>query len=162
MLSNELGCPLVSFGEVPALALIAGETHPSREALQDLGQELVRREPEAFCRGALSSATLRQDGPVVIDGLRHIALLPVLAKLLEGRHLIVIFVDAPVEERVERLGGGLTVADLNKIDAHPVEAQLAQIRERADIVIDTRLGLEESFQVLWDWLSRTTPVIRSA
>jgi hypothetical protein len=86
-LANELGCPFASFGDYvrSRARVLLGDVTPDRRFLQDLGQELVRRDPEGFCRGVLSSTPSSRERPIVLDGLRHIVLLPILAEVVEGR-----------------------------------------------------------------------------
>jgi len=50
-LAEELDCPIVSFGDhVRSHARTLGETAPTRRFLQDLGQELVGRDPSNIGR----------------------------------------------------------------------------------------------------------------
>jgi len=158
-LAEDLRCPLVSFGDyvrAQARALL-GDISPTRGFLQDLGQELVSRNPERFCREVLSSIISIKERPVVIDGLRHVALLPYIATLLDATEVNLIFVEASPEARVERWGAEITRLDLEVIDSHPVEADLSQIREKAHIIIDTQTGFEEACRALREWASRVYP-----
>ena len=53
----------------------------SRRALQNLGQQRVESGPEGSCRAVLSSGGLTPGDDFVIDGLRHLKLLQILAGL---------------------------------------------------------------------------------
>ncbi len=163
-LSKELNCPLLSFGDhVRARArILLGNVAPTRYFLQDLGQELVSQDPETFCREVLSSAVLSRKRPVVIDGLRHMSLLPFLSKLLDGRELNVIFVEASPEARIKRWGAEITRLELTTIDTHPVEAGMAQIREHADLVVDTQTGFSEAYQKILQWITRAYPSVANS
>jgi dephospho-CoA kinase len=160
-LANELGCPLASFGDYvrSRARVLLGDVIPTRRYLQDLGQELVRADPEAFCRAALSPVGVSPERPIVIDGLRHVGLVPLLVTLVGVRELRLIFVDATPEARIERWDGEITKSELNAVDTHPVETDLAQLRERADLIIDARMGLEEAFKTLMQWITRTYPAL---
>ena len=89
--------------------------------------------------------------------LRHVTLLPVLAELCGNREIRVIFVEATLAARIARWGTKITRLELNAIDTHPVEADMAQIREIADIVVETKLGFEEAFMTLMQWIKQAYP-----
>lgn len=162
-LAGELQCPVVSFGDYVRVRAqdLLGNAVPTRQFLQDLGEKLVRTDPEAFCRNVLSPAVLDQERPIVIDGLRHLDLLPVLKRLVDGRDLKLIFVEATPAARMDRWGEAITSSEMRVIDSHPVEADLAKIREKADFVIATPKGIEESFGPLMEWVVQTYPYLRS-
>lgn len=160
-LATDLKCPLVSFGDyVRAQArTLLGDINPNRRFLQNLGQELVSRNPEGVCRDVLESIISNTERPVVIDGLRHLALLPYIATLLDDREVKLIFVEASPEARVKRWGSEITRLDLGAIDRHPVEADLSQIRGRAHVIIDTQTGFEEAYRTLKQWIGRAYPCL---
>jgi cytidylate kinase len=159
-LSTKLGCPLASFGDHvrSSALLLLGHAIPTRRFLQDLGQELVLNDPEAFCRAVLLSIDAnRVSGPIIIDGLRHVGLLPVLARLVGDRDVRVIFVDASPDARIERWGEKITRTELNAVDSHPVEADLSQIRDKADIIINAGSGSDAAFTALMQWIMGVYP-----
>jgi hypothetical protein len=154
-----LGCPYISFGDYVRFRArkLLGCTAPTRQFLQDLGQELAGKDPESFCRDVLSVAALIPERPIVVDGLRHIALLPVLRTLLGGKEIRLIFVEATPEARIERWDGQITRQELSALDSHPMVADLALLRENADLIVETQSGFEDAFEKLIQWITRTFP-----
>jgi hypothetical protein len=151
-------CPFASFGDfvrsqTPDLS--RGPTL-TRTELQDLGQQLVTKDPVAFCRSVLLSGGFEPDRPLVLDGLRHLALLPVLSSIIAGP-LKIIYVEAAHDLRISRWEDKITEAALLSVDSHAVEADLGGIREIADLVVNTEIGAEAAFCGLIDWITGLYP-----
>src|SRR5262245_37743225 len=70
--------PRVSFGEyLRGLARERG-LEMTREVLQDLGEQLVRKDVRGFCEDVLKQQPWEPGRPLIIDGVRHIEVLEAL------------------------------------------------------------------------------------
>jgi hypothetical protein len=159
--SRRLGCSFTSFGDYVrfvAQSTSSGST-PNRRALQDLGQQLVEEDPRAFCSAVLERSTGATSCPLVIDGLRHVRLLPVLRELLPDRELKLIFVESRPDVRSKRWEGHPTEEEIATIDAHPVENDLGQLRQKSDLIVDTTGGLEPALMLLLGWVTDMYPIL---
>ncbi len=160
-LANALNLPIIAFGDYvrSQASLISDGAVPARRNLQDLGQRLVQEDPEAFCRGALLWGRFSLGQSVIFEGLRHFDLLPILRRLVGESPLKLIYIDAPANLRSSRWDGPITQDELARTDSHPVEAQLGQIRENADLIVDSRRGLEANIRFVVEWILEDYPGI---
>ena len=106
--AKRYGIDWVSFGDY-----VAGEAHKrgmdeSLSVLQALGEELVR-DPELLCRNVLAQAPDWQPGlPIVVDGVRHQAVLDALKKLVSPCDVVPCKIDvepAILEQLLEKKYG---------------------------------------------------------
>jgi adenylate kinase family enzyme len=149
----------VSFGDhvrFVAASTFDGSTL-SRKDLQDLGQQLVKSDPRGFCAAVLGDAAENASSPLVVDGLRHLSLLPIIREMLPGRDTVLMFVESSPEVRKSRWDGHLSEDEVVDVDSHPVESDLNRLRRRADLVIDTSEGLEVALRQFTDWLGGKYP-----
>lgn len=160
-LSRRLGCSFTSFGDYVrfmAQSESSGVT-PSRRVLQDLGQRLVEDDPRAFCSAVLDRSTGGTSGPLVIDGLRHLRLLQLLRELLPDRDLNLIFVESCPDARRKRWEGHPSDEEIATVDAHPVENDLSQLRQKSDLIVDTTDGFEPALMLLLGWMADMYPML---
>jgi shikimate kinase len=157
--AKALAIPSASFGDYvrSQAALLSPHVSQTRQQLQDLGQKLVMANPELFCRAVLVSGGFTPGQPMVLDGLRHFRLIPILQGIAHGGTLKVIYLEADHNIRMSRWDGVITQSELADVDSHPVEAELEKIRDNADLVVDTRQGLERCFHIILDWISELYP-----
>jgi cytidylate kinase len=134
-LAGRLGWPSVSFGDfVRAEAMRRGLPN-TRDELQRLGQELVRA-PEELVGAVVRGADRRHGQGIVVDGVRHIAIVRALRDI-GGRRFALFFLDAPRSVRLERWAQrGKTLEEYERAERHPVEAELPRVRASADWVVD--------------------------
>ena len=145
-LADALGWSKAGFGDyLKALLLQQGNVAPTREKLQDLGQELVTADPNRFVLNVMKSSGFLPGGNLLLDGIRHVDIYhrvvalaaPSLARLL---HLSTD--DMHVKERVEKRGDGLS--DLSRAEGHVVESELAtSLPSIADLIIDASAPLDD-------------------
>lgn len=145
-LADALDWPKAGFGDyLRALLLQQGNVAPTREQLQDLGQELVTADPDRFVLDVMKSSGFLPGGNLLLDGIRHVDIYhrvvalaaPSLACLL---HLSTD--DMHVKERVEKRGDGLS--DLSRAEGHVVESELAtSLPSIADLIIDASAPLDD-------------------
>lgn len=156
-LAKHLNCPLTGFGKfVEKIAKERG-LKIARATLQGIGEELVKN-PESFCASVLSFGGYAPGGNIVIDGIRHIAIVDCLRRVSNGEFFLVYLV---IEEkaRIERLTlrDFISAADISVSDEHSTEMQVAKIiRKEADINIDGLLEVGEKIGQILDRLSKTS------
>jgi len=152
-----LGAGWTSFGST--LRRIAAERGIAveRRRLQELGEELVRNMPEALCKRVLAEAEPNGIQRIVIDGLRHTEIMPILQQLLRPRQLLCVYVEAQDTVRAERilLREKISAAEIETLQLHSTESQVAvAVRRLADYVVDNSGAIETTVQAVMDWIER--------
>lgn len=141
-LGRILGVPVASFGRYvrdeaktrtdPSMKLRPVE---DRRRLQELGQQLLDSlGADEFCRAVLSASQWTEGESVVIDGVRHFAILDALRRL-GNCYLVYLEVDDS-RRRAGLLASGYTEDDIAAMDAHPTEREVIALRESADLVLE--------------------------
>ena len=143
----------------------ASQKHPGIEQttrlLQDVGAQLVTDDPSGFCREACKTTMFSRRSPAVLDGLRHKSLLPHLRALCPDLTVVVVYVEASNATRLRRISPTITAKELNEIDSHPVEAEQQELRQVADLVLNTDRHETESYTELLRWLAVRRLVLRT-
>lgn len=149
-LALELGCKFVSFGDfVRQEAARQGIVNPTRQDLQDLGQQLVKTSPERFCQRVLESVKFTPGEALVMDGLRHKKVLDVLSQITHNQPIKLIYLTASAEIRRRRCPQDI---DLASVDSHEVESRSeTEIKPLADLVIDTHNQIN-AVESISDWV----------
>ena len=137
-LAGRLNGNVSSFGDfVRHLATELGEPI-DRTTLQRIGQARVDADPNEFVRTFLAWASVDNDRPLIIDGVRHAAVDGALRRWATTNWQVysLILLDVSVHERAKRRHGGDDSA-IMKIDAHPVERETLEILPGlADLIIE--------------------------
>jgi predicted kinase len=108
-----------------------------RSFWQQVGEEWVTSDAEGLCDATLAPAA--EETLVVVDGLRHRSVYDLLRARAGGRRVVLVFVDADVSVRRDRLAADrISVSDaaIGQVLTHSTEAELPWLRGRADIVTD--------------------------
>jgi dephospho-CoA kinase len=117
----------------------------SRDVLQDLGDELIRRGWEGFCRAVLADSGWVQGQGLIVDGIRHVEGMEAVRALVRPVPLLLVYVQIDERTRSARLYGrdALGSQELQRIDSHNTEQQVKEVlKDIADIVVDGRLPTE--------------------
>lgn len=94
-LHDELHIPPVSFGDVVRAAAPPDAT---RETLEHVGQQLIDQGWDSFCEAVLAHTP--QDAEIVtVDGIRHLAAVHTLRKLLHPKSLLIYVSASPPQVR---------------------------------------------------------------
>lgn len=138
-----LGCDHASFGGFlrDEMARCAG-TASNRESLQDLGQSRIEKDAESFCRDVLSAGGFARGQDFVLDGVRHVAVLPHLARMAAPSEVRLIFLQADAELRSIRVRGRSDGGpeDFDRATGHPVEADMEDgLPLAAHAIVDSSL-----------------------
>jgi dephospho-CoA kinase len=135
-----LSAPVAGFGDyVRALAAERGLDTGDRKVLQDLGHELVTTNARDFLERTLRWSAHVPGQTLVLDGLRHIAVLDALrAQAAEGPDsLLVVYVETSTAVRRSRAAAiGVSADEFDCNDSHPAEYDLREyLRTAADLVV---------------------------
>jgi dephospho-CoA kinase len=157
IVAQETGAGWTSFGAT--LKKIAAErTIPiDREHLQALGEEMVSRMPVGFCRRVFDEAEPQGQRDIVVDGLRHAEIFPILQRLSQPRRLLCIFVDVTDRIRFERieLRDRVTRNQIVKLESHSTEIQVQLgVRRLADFVVDNSGAVETTVGKILLWIKQ--------
>jgi len=157
-------CKYVSFGDyVRQQAHGRGILSPSREDLQDLGQQLVDADINRFCQGVLDTVQVSSGQRLVIDGIRHIEALGAISNISGGQPIKLIHLYAPTEVRESRRQHEGGFQTLQAMDGHPIERQTnRQVKDSAALVLDGSGDLDTNFSRILEWLQRECPELLAA
>jgi hypothetical protein len=139
VLSTALGWSRAGFGDyLRARIAREGGDPNSRQALQDLGQNLVDADPDGFCLDVLKSANFQPGGNLLLDGIRHVDIKNRITRLVAPSRSILIHLtldDAELLKRIESRPQGSV--DLPRAEKHRVESELtSSLPQIADRVVD--------------------------
>jgi cytidylate kinase/transcriptional regulator with XRE-family HTH domain/DNA-binding phage protein len=101
--ADALGWKRASFGDYLRDFAKGQGLETSREVLQELGESLINKGVDEFCRSVLTHYEWRSGEPLVIDGIRHRAVVEALTKLVAPLELRLVFVEVAERERLKRL-----------------------------------------------------------
>jgi dephospho-CoA kinase len=148
-----LGCPRVSFGSYMRAEATRRGLPDDRKTLQDIGKELVARDPEGLCRGVLAQAGWIPGGALVVDGVRHVEIAGLLRRLVSPSEFRLVHVSASDSARLKRLAfRGENAGDLQVLDAHSTERDVRdRLRELSDLRVDGERPLEVVIEEVSRW-----------
>jgi hypothetical protein len=136
--AEALGWRRTGFGDYlrSEIARLGGDPN-DRKSLQDLGQARVDVNPAAFCRDVLLFGGFQPGDDFVIDGIRHVSIFELLARLSHPNEARLLFLAAGVVARNARVGVRSDAEDFARASAHRVEEELRRaLPERANGIVD--------------------------
>jgi len=153
--AEALHWPRVSFGDyVRSVARLRGFPE-LREVLQAVGAELVEDDIEQFCRAVLAQVNWQPGQPLVIDGIRHVAVLTALRQLVAPMELYLIFIVVDESVRAVRLleRGKSNPTSYQLLELNSTEQQVkGYLENMADLVVDSTCSIEEATKEVTSWL----------
>lgn len=155
LLADRVGARWNSFGATVKRIAFERGLPTGREALQSLGAELVSNSPEVFCRRVISEAVPSSGHGLVVDGLRHIAILKQLQQFVLPAPLIPVYVDVDEAVRLDRIKrrGGINIQDLQRLESHSTEIEvMVALRESAQLRVDNSKTAENAVDQILEWL----------
>lgn len=152
-LAERLGWKLAGFGDYLRHRLASeGGDATDRQALQDLGQSLVERDSESFCREVIAHSGHTPGENLLVDGIRHAAIYGRIGQLLapcETRLIHLGVAETTLVDRVRNRDGA--VDDLDRAADHPVERELgATLPTMADAIVDAERPLVDVIKTCLD------------
>lgn len=139
MLAEALQWPRAGFSDYLRIVLAKrGDQNPSREALQNLGQIFVTRDPDQFCRDVFAQADFAPGGNLLLDGIRHVDIQQRVVKLAIPSRTCLIHLEAEDEVVTKRARKrGASEMEFRRAEAHVVERDLAaSLPQIADAIVD--------------------------
>jgi dephospho-CoA kinase len=138
-----LGWRRIGFGDYlrSEIKRLGGDPN-DREVLQNLGQRRVDDDPAAFCRDVLSAGGFMPGDDFVIDGVRHVSIFEVLAKVSVPSQARLLFLGALETIRIARVEARADARDFVRASTHRVEAELCDaLPQRADGIVNANQSL---------------------
>ena len=154
-LSERFGIPRVSFGDYVREVARARNLQESRPALQELGESLVREDPDRFARAVLSKVDFTSGA--VIDGIRHIEILEAITKVVFPLLIVLVYVECDEQIRIRRLvERGMKVEEIRAADRHSTEMQVAgPLRARAVLEVRGDSDAAQAVDKVSEWMTRS-------
>lgn len=154
-LATELRWKHASFGDyIRSQAKLYG-LEASRRVLQNLGQSLIGKGWEQFCRLVLDQSDWTPGEPIIIDGIRHIEVITTLRSLVSPLEVILIFISVDEETRKTRI----QLRDCSEeeseqsVQNHPTEVQVnTRLQQVANLTV---YGDQPPTQIIYEimiWL----------
>jgi cytidylate kinase len=131
---DRLSVPVASFGDFVRAAARDSGLPDDRATLQQLGEKLIADLGwEDFCRRVLSAAGWAPGAALIVDGVRHVAALENIRRVVTPTPVRLVFVVASREVRDRRAAvRGTELADADEHsterDVHDALHQLADLR----------------------------------
>jgi cytidylate kinase len=124
--ADALGWRRASFGEYLCTFAQSQGLEVSRDVLQELGESLVARGPDDFCKTVLAHFGWNSGEPLVIDGVRHAAVFEALRRLVAPLELRLVFVSVDETTRLKRLKqtDRDVIGRLKDVESHSTEREV--------------------------------------
>jgi hypothetical protein len=137
-LASALDGQIGSFGDYVRCLALDRQEKSDRRSLQNIGEEVVRRNPAGFVAGFLKWLAPTKKRDLILDGVRHLSVDQALRAWAEteGLDYFRVHILLPDATRAARKVG-VEATMLTEFDSHPVEREvLTTLRETADLVLD--------------------------
>ena len=155
LVAKLLGAPRVSFGEYLKGIAIDQGLEVTRETLQDLGDQLVRKDVSAFCENVLQSVPWAVGKPLIVDGVRHAEALDAISSLLAPASVYLVYIEVDRTTQTKRLEKDPLrhQKSLEELERHPTETQVRSVLpDRASFFLDGTDAPEESARKIVEFL----------
>ena len=93
--ATKLNCLLASFGDYVRHVARERNILENRINLQEIGRELIEENIEGFCRQVFEWSGWIFGNPLVVDGIRHCEILPVIRSIVHPLSFYLIYIDIP-------------------------------------------------------------------
>jgi len=128
-IAKALGCSYTSFSSYLKNEVAAVRGDPDcRESLQDLGQCRIEQDADLFCREVLAAGGFVPGKDFVLDGIRHVEVLPHLVRIAAPSEMCLIFLMADTQlcSMRARARSVREERDFNRAASHLVEADMEE------------------------------------
>ncbi len=153
-LSAKLGWPRIGFGDHVRSLAAERKLEPTREVLQNIGESEVSGNCENFCRSVLLRGSWSPDKSVIIDGVRHLAVIETITKITQPSQFLLIYLDISDLVQAGRLAKrGVSPKELKTLESHSTEIQVkVEIKKRADFLLSTEGSVSDAVDAVLAWL----------
>ena len=159
--ARRLDCGRTSFGGyLRKEAARRGYDPDSREALQEIGQSRIEHDAASLCRDVLADGGFVPGEDFVLDGVRHVDVLPHLVHIAAPSEVRLIFLDADAKLRSNRVAERSHSAreEFDRVAEHVVEAHMEdELPMVAHEIVDSSLAKQKVIEVclgiIGDWRS---------
>jgi hypothetical protein len=162
-LGNRLHWPKVKFSDyIKELIVQDGGDPADRTLLQSYGQKLVQTRLKQFVDGVLARAPdWREQGNLIVDGLRHVEALIQLRQAVDPSRLLHVNITAnPLERETGARERGIAEQNLYRYDRDLTEAQISRILPAyADMNVDAQLGMRINAEEIISLIEQREPGI---
>ncbi len=145
--ADVLGCRHASFGDyLRQYVAWHGGDPVSRKLLQDLGWSWIEQNPKSFCTNVLAAGKYMRGEDFVLDGIRHVEVLPYLERIADPSKLRLIFLKTYAELRRTRIRkrSANLLEDFDRAGSHVVEAEMEdQLPKIAHAIVDGSLNMRD-------------------
>ncbi|OAI51260.1 hypothetical protein AYO44_05005 [Planctomycetaceae bacterium SCGC AG-212-F19] len=154
--AKSLDAPRISFGEY--LRNVAREMgmELTREALQNLGDQLVTRNVRGFCEAVLAQQPWEAGKPLIIDGVRHVEILDTLGEIFSPAREYLIYINLDRTTQAKRFKNNPLPHEktLDQLEEHPTELQVrSRLADRAVLVLDGTKDPNELARIVIEFLA---------
>ena len=128
----------------------------TRENWQVVGESLIKEDVQQFCASVVAQAHWTPGGTLVIDGIRHMAVLQALKEMVSPSSLRLVYIDADDGTREQRLkAAGTSKTPLRALDLHSTELEVKKtLRDVADLIVDGTQPADRISKEVVKWTSK--------
>ncbi|OKH32379.1 hypothetical protein NIES2119_26455 [[Phormidium ambiguum] IAM M-71] len=147
----------VSFGDYVRTVAQSQGLGDSREVLQAVGASLINQGMEQFCKAVLAQVNWQLGQPLVVDGIRHAEIIPVLRQIVTPLDFRLVFVGVNESIREARLveRGLSDRQQWQQFEAHSTEAQVQTVLlTMADLTVDGTRKIEDLVFEIVGWIKQ--------
>ena len=153
--AKALGWSYASFGDYVRRIAHCQGLDDTREILQELGEALVNKDAEDFCRSLLAHYNWRSGEPLVIDGLRHKEVADALRRLVTPLDIRIVLLE--VDENIRRIRLGKRKQTgferLETVEKHPTEVQVkTELPQIADLKLEGNKPIQDLVRDVVTWV----------
>ncbi|KFM99109.1 hypothetical protein D0U04_20710 [Bacillus clarus] len=143
-LSNEIAkhlkCNTINTGDYFRAISLKRNLSTDRSTLQQLGNETISIGWDYFSKELLNFANWSNEKNLLIAGIRNVKLYEQLKKDIHPNKFYLIYIDTLDEVRRVRIKE--RVETEKKLDFHPVEAQVEELKKFADLILDNNRQID--------------------
>lgn len=147
----------VSFGDYVRTVAQSQRLGDSREVLQAVGASLINQGMEQFCKAVLAQVNWQPGQALVVDGIRHAEIIPVLRQIVTPLDFRLVFVGVNESIREARLveRGLSDRQQWQQFEAHSTEAQVQTVLlTMADLTVDGTRKIEDLVLEIVGWIKQ--------
>jgi hypothetical protein len=126
----------------------------SRKVLQEIGASFAN-DPDELCRALLAHAAWKPGTNLIVDGIRHAAIMNALRRITKLSDVYLVFVRVDDAERMRRIAmHDMTMkSEMSDYDSHSTEADAEHLLpSMANVIIDGTLPISENVLRIMKWL----------